>query len=113
MTRPSKYGNVKTVVDGITFDSKAEAWRYAELKFLVRAKEIGDLKLQPKYQLLGKGLTKICSYIADFQYVELAPDGYVKRMVVEDVKGVRTPVYRLKAKLFKDNFGFEITEVRA
>lgn len=30
----SKYNNVKTVVDGITFDSKAEARRYQELKFM-------------------------------------------------------------------------------
>lgn len=28
----SKYGNIKTVVDGIKFDSKKEAGRYQELK---------------------------------------------------------------------------------
>ncbi len=111
MTRRNKYGNAKTVVDGITFDSKAEAKRYGELKLLERGKQIGDLRLQPKFTLFGKGGTKICDYIADFQYVDLCQIEGVT--VVEDVKGVRTPVYRLKAKLFRDNYGFEISEVTA
>ena len=32
MARFSKYNNVRTVVDGITFDSKKEAQRYSELR---------------------------------------------------------------------------------
>ena len=36
-----KYHNTKTVADGIKFDSKLEAERYAQLKILERAGVIG------------------------------------------------------------------------
>ena len=58
----SKYGAVKTVVDGIAFDSKAEARRYRELWALWRAGEIsGDLELQPEYEVRINGVA-ICRY---------------------------------------------------
>ena len=38
--RKSKYGNIKTRVDGILFDSKKEAKRYLELKLLEKAGRI-------------------------------------------------------------------------
>ena len=69
----SKYRNRKTTIDGIAFDSKAEARRYAELKLLERAGEIKDLELQPKYRLLdgfkknGKTYRPI-DYIDEFRY---------------------------------------------
>ena len=107
MTRRNKYGNEKTVVDGITFASKAEARRYGELKLLERGGVIRDLELQPEFKLLGSGLTLVCKYVADFKYIEQG------MFIVEDVKGVRTPAYRIKAKLFRDNFGFSITELPA
>ena len=46
-----KYGNQKVIIDGIKFDSKAEAERYKELKILERAGKIRGLRLQPKYLL--------------------------------------------------------------
>ncbi len=113
MKRRAKYGNTKVVVDGITFDSKAEAKRYGELKLLERGKVIAHLRLQPKFKLWGRGGTVICKYLADFAYMEFNSDGSYSHEVVEDVKGMKTPVYRLKAKLFRDNYGFEITEVTA
>ena len=48
----SKYGNVKYSMDGFTFDSKAEARRYSELKILLRAGKIRDLELQKEYELV-------------------------------------------------------------
>ena len=108
-TRRAKYGNTKVTVDGIEFDSKAEACRYGDLKLLVRAGEITDLDLQPKFDLFGQGHTKICSYRADFGYTVVK----TRLRVIEDVKGMKTPAYRLKAKLFLDNFGVPITEVKA
>ena len=107
--RRSKYGNTKVELDGIVFASKAEAKRYGDLKLLVQAGKITDLELQPKFDLFGEGHTKICSYRADFQYTDVK----TRRRVVEDVKGMKTPVYRLKAKLFLDNFGVPRTEVQA
>ena len=108
MTRRNKYGNTKVTVDGITFASKAEATWYGELKLLARGGVISDLELQPSFALRGQRGNVVCKYLADFQYSE---DG---KRVVEDVKGAPpTAVYRLKAKLFRDNFGFSITEVPA
>ncbi|MGI6579919.1 MAG: DUF1064 domain-containing protein [Saccharofermentanales bacterium] len=111
--RRHKYNAKKTVIDEITFDSKAEAKRYAELKLLERAGEIKHLKLQPRYLLQesykknGKTIRKI-EYVADFEYVDMRS----KIVVIEDVKGVRTPVYKLKKKIFEYKYpNFEITEV--
>jgi hypothetical protein len=102
----SKYGNVQTVVDAMTFDSKAEARRYGELKLLEQAGVIRDLVCQPKYPIVVNG-KKICDYIGDFSYL----DG--KGLVLEDVKGMKTPAYRLKKKLVLACYGIEITEVKA
>ena len=97
----SKYGNKKVVVDGITFDSKREANRYSELKLLERGKQISDLRLQVPFELIpkqmdfnGKILEGKISYVADFVYTD--KDG---NYVVEDAKGYRTDVYRIKKKL--------------
>lgn len=100
-----KYHNTKTVADGIKFDSKLEAERYAQLKILERAGVIMKLELQPSFELLpsfkknGKTWRKTV-YKADFRYI-LAKDD---RIIIEDVKGstaVITDVFRLKQKLFE------------
>ena len=100
----SKYGAVKTVVDGITFDSKKEANRYCVLKVLQKSKEISQLEVQPRYLLTVNGF-KICEYRGDFGYV----DSFGVR-IVEDCKGVKTAVYRLKRKLMIACYGIHITE---
>ena len=94
-----KYNAKKIVIDGIEFDSKKEGKRYQELKMLEKAGKIKDLKLQPKFLLQEsfkyKGKTqRAIFYIADFEYIK---DG---KRIVEDVKGVKTDVYKLKKKLF-------------
>jgi len=95
----SKYGARKTTVNGIEFDSKAEAKRYGTLIWQSRLGLITGLVLQPRFILMpkfrheGKAVREI-AYVADFQYVR---DGVT---VVEDVKGVKTEAYKIKAKLF-------------
>ncbi len=101
----SKYKAVKTEVDGITFDSKREAARYMELVLLERAGEISHLELQPSFVCMVNG-HKICTYKADFRYFSAS------KSIVEDVKGVKTPVYRLKKKLVEALYpGVKIQEV--
>lgn len=102
----SKYGNVKTVVDNITFDSKKEAARYQELRILVRTGEISDLELQKRIPITIDGI-KVCTYIADFVY-KVRSGG---ETIIEDAKGYKTAIYRLKKKLVKACHGIEITEV--
>jgi len=109
MNRPSnKFGNRKTVVDGITFASAKEARRYGELKLLERAGEIQGLSLQPRFPLRVNGKL-VCTYVGDFLYVEAADPA--RDPVVEDAKGFKTPEYKLKAKLFEALHGFPIREV--
>lgn len=98
MIRRSKFGNVRTEVDGISFASGAEANRYLELKLLVRAKEIRDLKLQPAFPIEVNGY-KICKYIADFAYTEKGLS------VIEDVKGCETGEFKIKWKLAQAIYG--------
>ncbi len=103
--RGNKYRNVKTVVDGITFDSKAEARRYGELKLLEEAGEIHNLTLQPVFKCVIDR-KKVCQYRADFAYY--TPE----RRVVEDVKGYKTAVYKLKKRLVEALYpGVTITEI--
>ena len=106
MTYRSKYKAKKVVVDGITFDSKKEARRYKELKLLERAGVIKDLVLQPSFLLQDKFKYKDktehkIKYIADFKYL----DTKTGKTVVEDVKGYKTDVYKLKRKLFLNKYG--------
>lgn len=102
----SKYGNKKAERDGMSFDSIAEAERYDELCLLERAGDIHKLETQVSYTLTVKGV-KICDYIADFRYRQGG------QVVVEDVKGVRTPVYAIKRKLMLAVHGITIYETGA
>jgi hypothetical protein len=110
--RRSKFSSVMTTVDGIKFRSKAEARRYGELKLLEKAGEIKDLELQPRYPLHVGGFgiyrgTHIGDYLADFRYRE-GPKGLLR---IEDVKGVKTALYRWKKKHVEAQYGITVTEV--
>ena len=99
----SKFKAVPTEVDGIRFASKKEAKRYQELKLLERAGEISRLELQPRYDITINGV-KVCTYVADFRYFGKA------KQIVEDCKGFKTPLYRLKSKLVRALYNVEILE---
>ena len=103
INRPTKYRNTPTAVDGIRFASKREAKRYSELKLLERAGEISELALQPRFPFTVNDI-KICTYVADFFYRDTRTD----QGVIEDAKGVQTPEFKIKAKLFRALYGQEI-----
>jgi len=120
-----KYGAVATVVEGIRFASKAEARRYAELKLLDKAGDIRNLKLQPRFVLMApvirgglkdinrgvfERVSPIGEYRADFSYEEQL--GPVWRLIIEDVKGVRTQMYIWKKRHFERQYDIEISEIR-
>jgi hypothetical protein len=106
----SKYRNKKVVIDGIKFDSAKEGVRYTELKILLKAGLITDLELQPvfeiqpSYKRLGKTIRAI-KYLADFRYIENG------KTVVEDVKGFKTDIYKLKKKLVEYKYDVIINEI--
>lgn len=104
--KKSKYGAVKTEVDGIKFDSKHEALHYQELRLLEQAGEITNLRLQVPFELIPKSKYGMpIRYIADFTYNDL--NG---QLIVEDAKGVKTPVYRLKRRMMAEIYNIEIKE---
>lgn len=121
--RESKYHNKKDSRGEISFDSKKEARRYDELIILLRAGKIRDLKLQAQYTLQESYVTpdgervRAIRYVADFAYERAAiPDraGDIHWLpVVEDVKSraTKTDKYKIKAKLFRERYGFAITEI--
>ena len=90
MFKATKYSAIKTTVNGVKFDSKAEAEYYLFLKGLC---DVEILDLQPKiYLTTAKILYK--------------PDFYVKDLITKesyyiDVKGMCTPVFMIKKRLWK------------
>lgn len=102
----NKYNAVKTVIDDIKFDSKKEAARYCELKLLVRSGQISELVLQVRYNFFLNNIN-IAFYKADFCYL----DHKTGETIVEDVKGYKTAIYRLKKKMMKAFYNIEIKEI--
>lgn len=108
----TKYRSRKAVLDGVVFDSRLEANRYAELKLLERAGEITDLRTQVKYTLIpaqkkpSGGTERAVTYTADFAYRDK-----FGREIVEDSKGVRTQQYIIRRKLMLYVHGIEVKEV--
>ena len=102
--KASKYRNVRTVVDGITFDSRAEANRYCELKALMQAGTVKLFVRQPRF-LLQEGYEKDGEWFGRLEYVAdfliCYSDG---RAEIEDVKGRRTREYINKRKLFERKY---------
>lgn len=120
----NKYHSKKVEVNGIVFDSKKEAKRFAELSLLEAAGAISDLQRQVKYVLIpaqrepdtfgarggikkGKTIEKECAYIADFVYKDLT----LNKTVVEDTKGFKTKDYIIKRKLMLYVHKIRIKEV--
>lgn len=122
MYKYNKYKNHKATANGITFDSKKEARRYTELLLLQQGGFISDLRRQVKFVLIpaqrepdtigtrggvkhGKVIEKECSYYADFVYMQNG------ERIVEDVKGIKTDVYKIKKKLMLFVHGIRIKEI--
>ena len=117
----AKYYSKKVTRNGITYDSIKEARRHQELLLLERAGAITDLQRQVEFELIpaqrepdrvgvrggkikGKTIEQAVKYVADFVYTENG------KKVVEDVKGFKTPEYKIKKKLLLYIHGIRIKE---
>lgn len=106
-TSNSKFGNRRTEYNGLSYDSKKEASRAAELDLLVRSGVVERWERQVPFQVEINNI-KIFKYLADF--VVYYKDG---TRVVEDVKSdvtKRLPVYRIKKKAVEAYYGIKIHE---
>jgi hypothetical protein len=111
----TKYHAIKTTVDGIKFDSKAEARRWAELVHLQNNEKIAALERQVAFELAPgvklhgeKRKRPPIRYVADFTYFEYATNSEV----IEDTKGQDTPMSRLKRHLMKVVHGMDVRVTR-
>ncbi len=113
----NKYNAKKMTVNGITFDSRAEACRFRDLCWLERGGVIRGLERQVKYVLIPnqydenhKLIERSVNYIADFVY----QDEFGK-LVVEDVKGYKKgnayAIFVIKRKLMLEKYGIRVREV--
>lgn len=105
----SKYNNQKIRVGGEVFDSKREYNRWCELRLLEHSGIIRNLQRQVKFRLINSQKTperteRPCDYIADFVYYENG------KRIVEDCKGMRTDVYKIKRKLMLEKYNISIKE---
>lgn len=106
VSRP-KYRNQAELVDGIRFASKLEAARYRELKLMQAAGVVDYFVRQPRFDL-GAGV----QYVADFLVVHrehcrvqrLDIGAPYTKVVVEDCKGVETPLFKTKLRLLQDRY---------
>lgn len=118
LPKPSKMGNVKSVVDGHKFDSDKEVRRYSELKLLVMDGQIRELEPHKTFMLqeafrnrFGEWVNAI-TYTPDFFYYDCEIETYV----AEDIKGqgkprpgkktftTRTSSFEIKRKLFEKRY---------
>jgi hypothetical protein len=111
----SKYNSRRVSIDGYLFDSIRESQRYSELKLMEKAGEIihlevhPEIELQPGFYYKDKKVKPII-YEADFYYAEQR-DGILID-VYEDVKGMETPVFKLKWKMLLYQFRYSPIEFR-
>ena len=100
----SKMRNVKTEVDGITFDSRLEANRYCELKLLKQTGAIRWFGRQP-------------SFVLDESNRRYRPDFIVcdtnGNIWVEDCKGYATDTFKSKKRQWDKVYpGLPLVEVK-
>jgi len=100
--KKNKYNAKKITLDGITFDSQAEARYYKRLLKLKKSGVVEDFEMQKVFTLLDKfehpqtgRIVRAVKYVADFEVIYT--DG---RVEVVDIKGFLTPEFRIKAKMF-------------
>ena len=101
----NKYRNIPIIIDGFRYPSKKEGFRYLVLKMLQEQGEIKELKRQVPYKFGINGV-KICSYRADFVYFDVLKN----KEIVEDSKGFKNDIYKLKKKLMLALHNIEIYE---
>lgn len=110
--RSNKYSARSTRLDGIRFDSRREAKRWAELCLLERAGQIADLRRQVPVDLEGRDgplLTRTgrrMRLTVDFVYTDLRTG----LTVYEDAKGVPTRDYEVRRAVAAAQ-GIEVIEV--
>lgn len=112
VSKRTKFNNRKVSYEGLEFDSRAEFNTWRDLELQQRAGQISELRRQVPFPLYAFAhfaqREQVAEYVADFVYTRAGV------LVVADRKSAMTrklPLFRLKAKMFAANYGFDITEI--
>lgn len=97
--KANKYGAQKKEYNGRLYDSKAEASVAQEVELLCRAGQVIKVEPQKTYPLYGKNGGRVCNHRVDFLLT--FADSHLE---VWECKGFATPEWRIKLKLFEDNY---------
>ena len=112
--KTGKVNHETVTINGIKFDSRAEADRYTVLRVMEKTGKISGLECHPRWEIIPKQEVQghrnfqAAHYTADFKYYK---DG---ELVVEDVKSTYTREaedYKLRRKLMMLVHGIYVTEV--
>ena len=101
-SKTHKYRAKPVTIDGTRFASRAEGRYYQQLKIMHKGGLIKDFIIQPVYTLHA-GI----KYIGDFDIIHNNGD-----IETVDVKGVETGVFRIKRRLFRQDYGRDITIIK-
>src|SRR5262249_61502067 len=101
--RGHKFNAIKVEIDGIKFDSKAEARRYQDLKLMP---QVSNLRAHPRFPVFVQGV-QVCTVVLDFAYRDS-----LDRWHYEDVKGADTPISRLKRKMVEAEYSIKVEVIR-
>lgn len=96
-----KFRAIPTELDGIKFASRKEARRYRELRLLEKSGELLFFLRQVPFHLPAN-VKYVCDFLCFWK------DDTV---TIEDVKGIKTPLYVLKKKQVEAIYPIEITEI--
>ena len=101
--KKNKYNAHKAEYNGIKFDSQFELKCWIYLKELVKEGKINNLQRQVKFNLIpANSVYRALTYVADFTFF------VGDKFVVADAKGVITPEFKIKQKIFFDKYGNQI-----
>lgn len=96
-----KFRAIRTELDGIKFASRKEARRYRELRLLEKSGELLFFLRQVPFHLPAN-VKYVCDFLCFWKD---------ETVTVEDVKGIKTPLYILKKKQVEATYPVSITEV--
>ena len=107
--KEQKYNAKSVVSGGVRYASTKEYDRFQELAMKQKVGLIRGLKRQVIFRFIHNGI-HVGKYVADATYYEPANGRKAWDLVVEDSKGIRTPLYRRSKKMMLAFFGIEIRE---
>ena len=97
-----KFNAKPQTIDNQRFASKKEAKRYLELKELRKSGEVVFFLTQVRFPIVETNAKYVCDFVVFWKD---------QTITVEDVKGLKTDVYKLKKKLIESEYPFMITEI--